>query len=69
MYFYIDESGNSGNNLFDRSQPVLSYGVLSSEVNVDEQALEPFAGDPRQGFHAGAACQQARVRGSPADFG
>lgn len=35
MFFHIDESGNTGNNLFDFSQPRLSYGVLSSTKNVD----------------------------------
>jgi hypothetical protein len=35
MFFFVDESGNSGNNLFDLAQPVLSYGVLSSKLNVD----------------------------------
>ncbi len=35
MYFHVDESGNTGNNLFDLSQPRLSYGVLSSTKNVD----------------------------------
>ena len=35
MFFHIDESGNSGNNLFDANQPVLSYGVLSSRFDVD----------------------------------
>ncbi len=35
MFFHIDESGNSGNNLFDKNQPILSYGVLSSTLNVD----------------------------------
>ena len=43
MYFYVDESGNSGNNLFDRNQPVLSYGILSCESNVDERAADKFA--------------------------
>lgn len=43
MYFYVDEAGNSGNNLFDRYQPVLSYGVLSGERNVDQEAAETFA--------------------------
>jgi hypothetical protein len=43
VFFYVDESGNSGNNLFDRDQQVLSYGVLSSESNVDERAAETFA--------------------------
>ncbi|MBN8212359.1 MAG: DUF3800 domain-containing protein [Xanthomonadales bacterium] len=35
MFFHIDESGNTGNNLFDTSQPLLSYGVLSSRTNID----------------------------------
>ncbi|MEP3245477.1 MAG: DUF3800 domain-containing protein [Sneathiella sp.] len=35
MFFHIDEAGNTGNNLFDENQPVLSYGVLSSKTNVD----------------------------------
>lgn len=35
MYFYIDESGQTGNNLFDQVQPVLYYGVLSSKTNLD----------------------------------
>ena len=41
MFFHVDESGNTGNNLFDTSQPTLSYGVLSSLLNVD--ALAPAA--------------------------
>jgi hypothetical protein len=39
MFFHIDESGNSGNNLFDPLQPVLSYGVLSSRWDVDAHGL------------------------------
>lgn len=35
MYFHIDESGNTGNNLFDQNQSQLTYGVLSSLTNVD----------------------------------
>lgn len=35
MYFYIDESGHTGPNLFDPNQPMLYYGVLSSRVNID----------------------------------
>jgi hypothetical protein len=35
MYFYVDESGHTGANLFDLSQPMLYYGVLSSKVNLD----------------------------------
>ena len=36
--FFIDESGNTGNNLFDASQPVLCYGTLSSRLNPDALA-------------------------------
>lgn len=39
MYFYIDESGQTGLQLFDNSQPFLYYGVLSSEFNLDEESL------------------------------
>lgn len=39
MYFYVDESGNTGKNLFDPAQPSLYYGVLSSKVNLDILAL------------------------------
>ena len=35
MFFHIDESGNTGMNLFDENQRWLSYGVLSSKLNVD----------------------------------
>jgi hypothetical protein len=35
MYFYVDESGHTGPNLFDPQQPTLFYGVLSAEVNID----------------------------------
>jgi hypothetical protein len=38
MYFYIDESGHTGPNLFDDSQPTLYYGVLSSTVDLDVAA-------------------------------
>lgn len=43
MFFYIDESGHSGNNLFDDNQPVLSYGVLSCKTNLDLLAAESHA--------------------------
>ena len=43
MFFYVDESGNSGNNLFDPDQQILSYGVLSSEEDLDESAVEAFS--------------------------
>jgi hypothetical protein len=56
MFFHIDESGNSGNNLFDENQPVLSYGVLSSRWNVDEHAQDEIAAIARKtsnrGLHA-----------------
>ena len=35
MFFHIDESGNTGNFVFDKNQPKLSYGLLSSTKNVD----------------------------------
>ncbi|MCO7231759.1 MULTISPECIES: DUF3800 domain-containing protein [unclassified Cobetia] len=38
MFFYVDESGHTGANLFDKSQPILYYGVLSSKINLDEIA-------------------------------
>ncbi len=38
MYFYVDESGHTGPNLFDESQPILYYGVLSSKINLDTAA-------------------------------
>jgi hypothetical protein len=44
MHFYIDESGHTGLNLFDVSQPVLYYGVLSSKLNVDVLAADAVKG-------------------------
>ena len=43
MFFHIDESGNTGNNLFDAAQPTLSYGVLSSKLNADALAQAAHA--------------------------
>lgn len=40
MYFYVDESGQTGLNLFDAQQPVLYYGVLSSPYNLGEAAAD-----------------------------
>src|SRR6266568_1434614 len=57
MFFYIDESGHTGANLFDPEQPILYYGVLSSKLNIDalgEEAIGQMcreAGVPR--LHAG----------------
>jgi len=47
MFFYVDESGHTGLNLFDRSQPDLFYGMLSSKVNLDVLA-EPYIQKLRQ---------------------
>lgn len=41
MYSYIDESGNTGSNLFDPHQPTLYYGILTSKTNLDVTA-EPL---------------------------
>ena len=43
MYIYVDESGNTGANIFDPAQPVLFYGVLSSAVSVDVLAERRLA--------------------------
>lgn len=40
MYFHIDESGNTGNDLFNADQPRLSYGVISSRTNVDARGVD-----------------------------
>lgn len=40
MYFYVDEGGNTGLNLFDPSQPMLCYGVLSSPADLDVAAVK-----------------------------
>ena len=38
MFFYVDESGNTGANLFDKAQPCLYYGILSADTNIDDLA-------------------------------
>jgi hypothetical protein len=38
MFFYVDESGQTGFNLFDEQQPNLYYGTLSSRLNLDIRA-------------------------------
>lgn len=40
MFFYVDESGHTGSELFDATQPILYYGVISSDVNLDVLAEE-----------------------------
>ena len=47
MFFYVDESGHTGTNLFDENQPVLYYGVLSAKTNLDVLA-EPEIKRPRK---------------------
>lgn len=47
MYFFVDESGNTGQNLFDPNQPTLYYGVLGSRANLDVIA-EPLLKDLRR---------------------
>ena len=43
MYFYVDESGNTGNRLFDLNQPTLYYGLLSCRKNLDVSAERMLA--------------------------
>ncbi|TKI03877.1 DUF3800 domain-containing protein [Martelella alba] len=43
MHFYVDETGHTGPKLFDRTQPVLSYGVLSSPEDLDKVAETELA--------------------------
>ncbi|WP_216075443.1 DUF3800 domain-containing protein [Acinetobacter indicus] len=43
MFFYVDESGHTGNNLFDITQPYLYYGVIGSTVNLDILAKEEIS--------------------------
>jgi hypothetical protein len=47
MYYFIDESGNTGLNLFDANQPVLYYGVLGCQSNLDIVA-EPLLTEVRR---------------------
>jgi len=35
MYYFVDESGNTGLHLFDAAQPLLYYGVLGARANLD----------------------------------
>jgi hypothetical protein len=47
MFFFVDESGHTGANLFDENQPVLYYGVLSAKTNIDVLA-EPIVRTARR---------------------
>lgn len=40
MFFYVDESGHTGSNLFDVAQPRLYYGVLHSKFDLDVAAVK-----------------------------
>jgi len=35
MYAYIDETGNTGPNIFDLEQPIFTYGALITKTNFD----------------------------------
>lgn len=43
MYFYVDESENTGTSLFDLNQPTLYYGVLAPDdlVTADPRSQHP----------------------------
>lgn len=43
MYFWIDESGHTGQNLFDHTQPTFFYGILSSPYDLNEVAYDEIA--------------------------
>lgn len=47
MYCYVDESGNTGLNIFDKDQPTLYYGIINARTNLDVIA-EPLLKDLRQ---------------------
>ena len=42
IFFFVDESGHTGANLFDLDQPFLYYGVLSSKFNIEVSASSAF---------------------------
>ena len=60
MFFFVDESGNTGNSLFDASQPVLCYGTLSSKLNPDVLAERDHAAMLRK---LGVTCLHANELG------
>lgn len=43
MFFHVDESDHTGQNLFDATQPMLYYGVLCSPVDLDLVAVTKLA--------------------------
>lgn len=40
MYFYVDESGQTGLNLLDSAQPEIFYGTVSCLTDIDVDALQ-----------------------------
>ena len=38
MYAYIDETGNTGPNLFDSEQPTFMYGALMTRLDFDTES-------------------------------
>ena len=61
MYAYIDESGNTGCNLFDPSQPYFLNVAMSSPVDFDDVFAERLA---RIAQEAGVAYLHAREMGA-----
>ncbi len=57
MHFYVDETGHTGPNLFDSTQPILSYGVLSSPDDLDTVA-EPALAALRKKNGGGATARR-----------
>ncbi len=55
MHFYVDETGQTGRNLFDKTQPVLSYGVLSSDANLDKVAEADLSRNTQNAWRAAPA--------------
>ena len=43
MHFYVDENRPDWPKPFDKTQPILSYGVLSSEADLDKVAEADLA--------------------------
>jgi hypothetical protein len=43
VFFFVDESGHTGTNLFDESQPVLYYGVLSCDFDFEKNCVDEFS--------------------------
>ncbi len=44
MFAYIDETGNTGKNLFDSEQPTFTYGVLITRIDFDAAYSDLMSG-------------------------